>query len=147
MPGNTEMIRIDMGNVTDYYKPKVDVTWCSMLTSRNLFEWSSDGNGWETPSYSDFDAFGGSEQFWPSDNEAYPDDQRRFLSFWGSSNQAGGCCTTDYSSAQGGWGQSFTMSACRANGFYSFSNPAFMIGVVSLVVVVGMSCWCVLTGG
>jgi len=114
MPANTGVIRVDMGVVRDYYKPMDGETWCDMLVSQNLFEWSSNGIDWETPAYETYDAFGGSGQFWPAQNQAHPDDQRKFLSFWGHKHRKGGCCKTNYNSDSGDWEQSFIMYTCQA---------------------------------
>jgi hypothetical protein len=108
------MVVVHMGDVVDYYRPTATSDWCSMLLSQDRFEWSADGIRWEIPSYSEFSAFGGSAAFWPSENQAYPDDQRKFLSFWGGSTQTGGCCKTDYDSSEDSWGQPFTMYACNS---------------------------------
>ena len=81
-----------MGDVVDYFKPVEGKTYCEMLQSRLLHQWSPDGKNWVIPSY----------QF-PTRNLGgsalgYPTDGRDYLSFWGRSNgdQKGGCCTYNY---------------------------------------------------
>ena len=78
-----------MGNVVDYYRPIAGKSFCEMLLSNKLHQWSSDGLNWVTPAYTSVDHLGGSEIDWPSDG-------RKYLSFWGSNIQKGGCCITEY---------------------------------------------------
>jgi len=65
LPTSATMVRVDMGAVKDYFKPKHGVTLCAMLTSSSKHMWSPDGHSWETPYYPNGGAhFGGSEGDW-----------------------------------------------------------------------------------
>ena len=77
-----------MGSVVDYFKPVSGKTYCEMLLSFELHQWSSDGSNWVTPRYH-IKNLGGSAS-------EYPSDERRFLSFWGGNNEHGGCCHYEY---------------------------------------------------
>jgi len=116
---STTMIRIDMGSVTDYFKPNPGKSWCEMLTSSSEHQWSSDGQDWITPLYfssmAEVTGFGGSDRFVPQDY--IPGDRRAYLSFWGGefTSVRGGCCTSSYeehSLKEASYGQAFTMYAC-----------------------------------
>jgi len=96
---DTMMIRVDMGSVTDYYKPKEE-DWCVMLTEKRSVLWSADGYEWKRPTNFQHDFF--------------ENDHRKFLSQWGSETHEGGCCSGDYLDGTEAWGQPFTMYWCRA---------------------------------
>ena len=95
---NALYLKLVMGNVTDYFKPDNDYTYCDMLTSHNRHLWSYDGENWERPKYCNDtknDLLGGSAigGFYE-----YPWDERKTLSFWGGDAwlDMGGCCHCDY---------------------------------------------------
>ena len=89
-----------MGNVTDYFKPDSNSTYCDMLTSHNRHLWSYDGESWHRPKYcNNINRFwvGGGSDLFGFEEFRYPWDKRETLSFWG--NEAfgyGGCCHCDY---------------------------------------------------
>ena len=80
-----------MGDVIDYFRPIQGKTYCEMLGSTKLHQWSSNGSYWVTPRYYS-SHYGGSAT-------DYPNDGRRYLSFWGGYGNRGGCCTTSYDSS------------------------------------------------
>lgn len=91
LPSAATMVRITLGSVTDYFKPKTG-SLCSMLKANNNHLWSSDGYSWKEPQYSsDPDHLGGSAEGWPRKN--IEGDKRKYLTFWGSSTRTGGCCS------------------------------------------------------
>merc|ERR1712176_646955 len=111
IPTEATMVRVDMGEVKDFFKPSNGHTMCEMLLSHTQHMWSPDGQSWETPVYYP-GHLGGSIEHWPRDNKQYPADQRRHLSFWGG-GPAGGCCRADYTSPNyAAWYQAFTMYTC-----------------------------------
>ena len=77
-----------MGSVIDYFKPINGKTYCEMLQANNLHQWSSDGKSWVIPKYHP-NNLGGSL---PN----YPQDGRKYLSFWGGYGSNGGCCHYSY---------------------------------------------------
>ena len=93
IPSNAIYIKIVMGSVVDYFKPVEGKTYCEMLQSNKLHQWSSNGKQWVIPLYYPVH-FGGSAI-------NYPADGRDFLSFWGfgagANNNQGGCCHNSYS--------------------------------------------------
>eukprot|EP00929_Paragymnodinium_shiwhaense_P067787 TRINITY_DN34084_c0_g1_i3.p1 TRINITY_DN34084_c0_g1~~TRINITY_DN34084_c0_g1_i3.p1 ORF type:complete len:399 (+),score=77.30 TRINITY_DN34084_c0_g1_i3:92-1288(+) len=121
IPDSATMIRITSGSAVDYFKPrelsaaekgaysgslledsdKANASlWhgqkealCAMLKSTQLHLWSGDGKNWKKPEYSTSAShLGGSADDWPKSN--IPGDSRRFLTFWGSADFTGGCCST-----------------------------------------------------
>jgi len=114
--GSASMIRISMGSVVDYFKPVAGADICSMLKSNIKHQWSPDGESWVTPTYYDTDLnhYGGSAEDWPKNN--VPGDNRKYLSFWGSSSSAGktgGCCSATLA------------GDCRFPNTSSFANHCF----------------------
>ena len=103
VPADATMVLIKMGSVVDYYRPNEGVTFCEMFTSEAVnHQFSRDGSQWVTPS--DYGGhFGGSNA---NDVPDDPDDSRTYLTFWGSSGPAGGCCHSSYSDGAA-WGQAF----------------------------------------
>merc|ERR1712151_970007 len=98
IPGTARIIRIDMGDVIDYFKPTGDKTLCEMLQSNTMHQWSPDGTTWETPDYHLTGVgLGGSAPEWPRVHGP-ESDQRHHLSFWGRRGTAnvGGCCQNTY---------------------------------------------------
>ena len=77
-----------MESVVDYFKPVPGKTYCEMLQSSTLHQWSSDGKNWVIPS-AHGSLLGGSA-------ENYPSDGRKYLSFWGGNGANGGCCHYTY---------------------------------------------------
>ena len=99
-----DIIKVEMGQVTDYFKPTTTpMRLCSLLTSHTKHKWSATHDGiYVTPNYGS-DHFGGSASGWPSDGRAY-------LSSWGDPTwRLGGCCHTSYTDAED-WGRSFAMT-------------------------------------
>eukprot|EP00929_Paragymnodinium_shiwhaense_P076526 TRINITY_DN39366_c0_g1_i1.p1 TRINITY_DN39366_c0_g1~~TRINITY_DN39366_c0_g1_i1.p1 ORF type:complete len:395 (+),score=90.12 TRINITY_DN39366_c0_g1_i1:130-1314(+) len=93
IPQTATMIRVSIGSVVDYYKPRSGSSLCEMLQRNDRHFWSSDGKTWRKPGYSnDEDHLGGSAEDWPLEN--VPGDGRKYLSFWGSRTKLGGCCSS-----------------------------------------------------
>jgi hypothetical protein len=128
IPDDAKYIKIDMGILSDYFKPIAGATFCDMLTSSNKHQWSKDGNKWVTPTYAS-SGLGGSSQGWPATQD--PHDKRFGLPFWGvqSGTSAGGCCAHDQTETTATWNHSFKMSHCGTPKKLSpicspfFSNP------------------------
>ena len=89
-----------MGSVVDYFKPVEGKTYCEMLQSHKLHQWSSDGKNWIIPLYYHH-LFGGSDH-------GYPTDGRGYLSFWSGNGANGGCCHHSYTDAHG-WKRAFNI--------------------------------------
>ena len=109
-----------MGEFTDFYRPVTGKTYCEMLQSNNLHQWSTDGSNWETPRYwsehGKVDHLGGS-------TKSYPKDGRFYLSFWGSGNEeTGGCCVSKHGESDS-WKQAFQLSYARSKIQISHINP------------------------
>lgn len=109
IPDSATMIRVDMGAVTDFFKPVDGSSLCDMLQSKSKHLWSAGGHDWEVPAYYG-GHLGGSQAHWPR-NHGHSEDQRTYLSFWGSQGAVGGCC---HASLDDGarWGLPFSMYTC-----------------------------------
>jgi len=106
--GRISVMRVNMGNVKDYFKPKPGYTFKQMLVSHENHLWSSNPTkNFAAPNY--YNAhFGGSQHLWPKNEIS--GDNRNYLSFWGgnSSSLKGGCCQRSTSgSDKPAWGQTF----------------------------------------
>jgi len=100
IPSNAIYIKIVMGSIVDYFKPVEGKSYCEMLQSHKLHQWSSDGKNWMIPLYYHH-LLGGSDH-------GYPTDGRGFLSFWGGNGANGGCCHHSYSDGHG-WNRAFNI--------------------------------------
>ena len=89
-----------MGSVVDYFKPVEGKTYCEMLQSHKLHQWSSDGKSWVIPLYHP-SGLGGSATL-------YPGDGRRYLPFWGGNGNHGGCCHNSYNDVSA-WDRPFNI--------------------------------------
>ena len=89
-----------MGKVVDYFKPAEGKTYCEMLQSNKLHQWSSDGKNWVIPMYHNSNLGGSSVR--------YPDDGRNYLSFWGGNGNNGGCCHYSFNDISD-WKRSFSI--------------------------------------
>lgn len=106
IPSNALYIKIVMGSVVDYFKPIERKTYCEMLQSHNLHQWSSNGKDWVIPLYHSSGRGGSTAN--------YPSDGRKFLSFWGGNGNRGGCCHNSYSDSSA-WNKAFNI-------FYGIGN-------------------------
>ena len=106
IPDNALYIKIVMGSVVDYFKPVEGKTYCEMLQSHKLHQWSSDGKSWMIPLYYDH-LLGGSAY-------KYPVDGRTHITFWGGNGNNGGCCHNSFSDASA-WKRPFNI-------FYGIGN-------------------------
>lgn len=107
--GANVTMRLTMGAIVDYFRPKTGETLLSMLTANSKHLWSATETGTFVAPSPFVEHLGGSGQFWPAGNVA--GDNRTYLSFWGSnSGRTGGCCTTA-NDAVASWGQAFTLEA------------------------------------
>ena len=96
-----------MGAVIDYFRPIQGKSYCEMLESNRLHQWSSNGSNWVTPRYYN-NHYGGSAV-------NYPNDGRTWISFWGDDGGLkGGCCVSSppsggsYPSFEG-WNKAFKL--------------------------------------
>lgn len=118
IPPTALFIVVQMGDVTDFFKPiNSETSFCEMLTSNNKHQWSRTGQTWTTPVWQpDPLYFGGSSQRWPQSLGST--DSRMRLSYWGSKDgsSTGGCCSTDPTIPRNGdasvgyWRIEFTMA-------------------------------------
>lgn len=147
------MVKLTMGEFVDYYMPVTGVSLCEMLQSGHKHKWSPDGRNWQTPRYNESQLGGscqdGFDKSWLTDKfgRVQEADTRKYLSFWGYSNQsgeeAGGCCYTNESESFG-WHRAFTMSSCYleapmpANDTLSKDKLSLEMEIQILVVVVGL---------
>ena len=99
-----------MGNVIDYFKPVAGITYCEMLQSNTLHQWSSDGKNWVIPTFYGHHLGGSAKN--------YPTDGRGYLSFWGGHGARGGCCYYSYN-GKSGWNRAFRI--------YYATGTAFLI--------------------
>lgn len=111
IPAGAQMIRIDMGNVTDYFKPIVGKTYCEMLGSDTLHQYSPDGVDWMIPVYHGIHLGGSQNRDDPGWKTKYPGDQRLTVSFWGDNSLKGGCCHYECNDGAS-WGLAFSMYYC-----------------------------------
>merc|ERR1712062_189885 len=51
IPPNTKYLKLVMGAAIDYFRPIQGKTYCEMLGSYKLHQWSSDGSNWVIPNY------------------------------------------------------------------------------------------------
>ena len=109
--GTNITMRINMGQIKDYFKPTNSYTLCQMITESpgTHYQWASTYNGtFQTPSYYTMH-LGGSASNWPLSI-----DGRKYISFWGLGGSLSGCCYTT-SNIYGGtvsvsdWRQIFDM--------------------------------------
>ena len=111
--GSNFTMRINMGQVRDYFRPTGGYTLCQMITESpgTHFQWSSSGatGTFQTPSYYS-SILGGSAGGWPTSI-----DGRSYLSFWGGSTDPNNACCHYTSTIYGGsadaatWGKAFDM--------------------------------------
>lgn len=97
-----------MGTVIDYFKPVPGITYCEMLQSYTLHQWSSDGKNWVTP-IPYIGHLGGSAT-------NYPTDGRSYLSFWGGGGAQGGCCHYTYNDGTA-WKRAFRIYYATGTNF------------------------------
>jgi hypothetical protein len=104
-----QVMRLNMGDVKDFYIPRSGISFESMLISSNRHLWHSTPTGpFIQPVYADT-GLGGSAYLWPRDN--VDNDNRSALSFWGSDNNggSGGCCSLSYVYTDYTWGRAFKL--------------------------------------
>ena len=108
MLGVTDTVRVDMGQVKDYFRPTSAMNLCSMMKSHNKHTWSATGGEgtFVTPKYY-HQHWGGSQTWWPKSV-----DGRAYVSFWGGNGANGGCChysSTSYggSADSSAWNRAF----------------------------------------
>jgi len=103
------MMRLNMGDVTDFFIPESSCSFERMLISNDCHLWASSPSGtFEKPQYSS-SGLGGSAYDWP--RLSVDGDDRHTLSFWGSNNNggSGGCCSLSHLSLEYSWGRSFKL--------------------------------------
>ena len=107
IPSHAKYLKLVMGSVVDYFKPVAGKSYCEMLQSYKLHQWSPDGLNWETPSYHS-NHFGGSKKNFPKHN--ITNDERSHLSFWGINlkGHTGGCCHYSYTDSPS-WEREFAL--------------------------------------
>jgi len=111
IPEAATMIRVDVGGVSDFFRPRAGFNFCEMLTVNNKKFWSNDGHTLYKPAYLE-SHLGGSARNWP--NAHIPHDGREYFSFWGSQSMKGGCCSQDLSTYFEGWGLPVAVYSCNA---------------------------------
>jgi len=115
IPEEATMVRMSMGEgmVHDYFKPTSGSTLCEMLQANNKHKWSRNGHNWQVPTYfKEGLHLGGSSYGWPIHNAPYPEGNRTYLSFWGTTTKnRGGCCSDRYERG-GSWKKPFKMFYC-----------------------------------
>lgn len=134
--GESVIVRLTMGGVVDYFRPTKNKNLCAMLTSHNSHAWSPSLNGpWRVPDYIRSDKYtgGGSIDFWLK-RITYGKDPRKYVSFWGSVDSSGGCCTSSYRASPTSWGQPYVLHLYvgaptkeAANGFVDYSRDAELL--------------------
>ena len=120
-------IVIAIGKVADYFRPVPGRSYCEMLASSKLHEWSPDnGATWVKPApyYNDM-YLGGSKDGWLHGNSntlRNAADRRFALSRWGSASTSstGGCCAVMYTDSSRGFpglafGKEFALWEALAN--------------------------------
>ena len=100
IPSNAKYIKLVMGSAVDFYKPVTGKSFCEMLQSHKLHQWSSDGIRWKVPKYYHRNGGGSATD--------YPTDGRKWLSVWGGNGNHGGCCHYSYSDSPA-WDRAFTI--------------------------------------
>lgn len=97
IPPTALFIVVQMGDVTDFFKPvNSETSICEMLLSYENYRWSHNGVDWvNVVRYEGDINMGGSESWWPRDR-GIEGDERQYLSFWGyaPATHSGGCCST-----------------------------------------------------
>ena len=110
--GSNFTMRVNMGQVRDYFRSTGSFSFCQMITESPSihFQWSSTATGaFQTPLYYTGN-LGGSAAGWPTSI-----DGRTFLSFWGGSTSANNACCHYTSNIYGGsadvaaWNKAFDM--------------------------------------
>jgi hypothetical protein len=107
--GVVQVMRVNMGNVKDFFMPRSGVSFERMLISSENHLWHSTPSGpFIQPKY-DATGLGGSEYSWPRNN--VDNDYRSALSFWGSDNNggSGGCCSLSNDYPDYNWGRAFKL--------------------------------------
>jgi len=102
--GRVGVMRVNMGNVKDYFKPKPGYTFKQMLISYENHLWSDNPKeNFIAPNYY-HTHLGGSQANWPK--TTITGDNRKYLSFWGG--HIGGCCQRTISGNDTpAWNQTF----------------------------------------
>jgi hypothetical protein len=102
----TVTVRVNMGEVRDFFRPRANADMCQMLSESpgTHHLWSDAPSiGFIQPEYYS-SHLGGSKSGWP------PKDNRTYVSFWGGQGSpAGGCCALDLQTANGSWERAFEM--------------------------------------
>eukprot|EP00439_Symbiodinium_sp_Y106_P022947 s1625_g2.t2 len=113
IPAGVQYLKLQMGQVADYFKPDAGYSYCDMLVSSNKHLWSADGEVWEKPEYTPHGRhFGGSRWSWPRKTQARHGDSRLYLSHWGGPNGwLWGCCYDSYD-GKPSWRRMFSLSYC-----------------------------------
>jgi len=101
---NVSVMRLNMGDVKDFYKPLENHSFKQMITSNDKHLWSKNLTDFIQPQYYSTH-LGGSATDWPNNN--VENDNRRYLSFWGGGT--GGCCNVSYQTNEGPWKQPFML--------------------------------------
>ena len=107
-------IVIAMGQVADYFRPVNGRSFCDMLQSNKLHEWSPDaGVTWMKPTPNQAYFLGGSSYEWQqTQNPMYgpQTDYRHYLSRWGGTKgYGGGCCSLRYTEQSTTWSKAFVL--------------------------------------
>eukprot|EP00928_Gymnodinium_smaydae_P055705 TRINITY_DN39195_c0_g1_i1.p1 TRINITY_DN39195_c0_g1~~TRINITY_DN39195_c0_g1_i1.p1 ORF type:complete len:343 (-),score=57.14 TRINITY_DN39195_c0_g1_i1:63-1091(-) len=110
-----DKIMISLDGRIEFFKPVEGNSWCEMFIANDKHQFSDDGMTWVTPDYTtEASFFGGSASDWA--NEKY---DRGFLTFWGSEQHPGGCCSKEVKGENPlaeSWGMPFLVSSCQRCG-------------------------------
>jgi len=112
VPNRAKYLKLTMGEVTDYFKPKEDKSMCDMLTSGENHMWSDDGKMYHAPTGAGA-GLGGSNDGWLTVQKA--EDKRDTPSFWGvnlETDPTGGCCHDTYETQNKLWTKPYQMQYC-----------------------------------
>jgi hypothetical protein len=127
-------IRVTMGQVKDYFRPKNKMTMCTFLTkettdpNQGSYKWSQTLNG----TFAALNPFTSPGYLGGSNGIPKPDwfDGRGKVAFWGHVNQKGGCCHLknnykDYGNGldSGAWGRAFSIDLYIGNRMHDCTRP------------------------
>eukprot|EP00729_Bicosta_minor_P022584 gene22584-biopygen13469 len=121
IPPTALFIVVEMGDVTDFFKPiNSETSFCEMLQAHNKHQWSTNGVDWVEIEFTEASFCNGGS--WIAARQGAWGDERGQLSHWGQDGiVTGGCCSSSTAmgytypaltenGGQASWGQSFTLS-------------------------------------
>jgi len=121
-------IRVTMGQIKDYFRPKNKMTMCTFLTmqsNQGSYKWSQTFNG----TFVDLTPFGAAGYLGGCKTGTVPiTDGRSYVAFWGHVSSKGGCCNykSDYygnGADSGAWGRAFSIDLYIGNRMHVVTRP------------------------